>query len=68
VVVAVRRVDVVLLIHRDAASLGRGEDDAGRLVHEIGWKDPDIVYVGETSVTARRAYLQELAGIKKTLA
>ena len=27
-------------------SLGRGEDDAGRLVHEIGCKDPDVVYLG----------------------
>jgi len=27
-------------------SLGRGEDDAGRLVHEIGCKDPNIVYLG----------------------
>ena len=27
-------------------SLGRGEDDAGRLVHEIGCKDPNVVYLG----------------------
>jgi DNA-binding beta-propeller fold protein YncE len=27
-------------------SLGRGEDDAGRLVHEIGCKDPAVVYLG----------------------
>ena len=27
-------------------SLGRGEDDAGRLVHEIGCKEPDVVYLG----------------------
>ena len=27
-------------------SLGRGEDDAGRLIHEIGCKDPNIVYLG----------------------
>ena len=27
-------------------SLGRGEDDAGRLVHEIGCKDPNTVYLG----------------------
>ena len=27
-------------------SLGRGEDDAGRLVHEIGCKDPSVVYLG----------------------
>ncbi len=27
-------------------SLGRGEDDAGRLIHEIGCKDPNVVYLG----------------------
>jgi hypothetical protein len=27
-------------------SLGRGEDDAGRLVHEIGCKQPSVVYLG----------------------
>jgi DNA-binding beta-propeller fold protein YncE len=27
-------------------SLGRGEDDAGRLIHEIGCKEPDVVYLG----------------------
>ncbi len=27
-------------------SLGRGEDDAGRLVHEIACKDPNVVYLG----------------------
>jgi len=27
-------------------SLGRGEDDAGRLIHEIACKDPDVVYLG----------------------
>ena len=23
-----------------------GEDDAGRLIHEIGCKDPNVVYLG----------------------
>ena len=27
-------------------SLGRGEDDAGRLIHEISCKDPNVVYLG----------------------
>lgn len=27
-------------------SLGRGEDDAGRLIHEIGCKEPNVVYLG----------------------
>jgi hypothetical protein len=27
-------------------SLGRGEDDAGRLIHEIGCKDANVVYLG----------------------
>jgi DNA-binding beta-propeller fold protein YncE len=27
-------------------SLGRGEDDAGRLIHEIACKDPNVVYLG----------------------
>jgi hypothetical protein len=40
-------------------SLGRGEDDAGRLIHEIGCKDPNVVYLGSailwnvTKVTIR---------------